>query len=551
MVHLAKKKKNDKTYLYLEERGWINGKSKRLWQIYLGPEHEFKDRSRIISIPQVETETIEFGLIAALLSVARKLNLVKIINDFTTKRNQELSVGDHMLLAAINRCMEPVSKNQLKAWFESTVLKKIYPVCGSALDSRSYWNHYRYLTDENIELIGNEIARAVIRKFNVSFNDLLFDPTNFFTFINPKKSNQQYPRHGHSKEGRDTLNLVNFSLFCALDGGIPFLHLIYPGNNHDSKHFKIALKKLKQRLSSLNLDSSEITLTFDKGNLSKEAFNFIDSEKLNYICSIRPTTQKDLLSISPKDFKMTALPNGKKIGIMEFMRRIYGKERRIIAVYNPKQARWQRENYEFKLKKKITDLEKFFQNRLNSKRWSNREKIIEKCRTVLGSKKFLNAVNIEISEKEGALSLSINVNEEGFKTHCLTLGKSFLMTNRTDLTASEVVWAYRQQYIIERAFKTLKNPRYLSIRPMYVSVDSSIRGHCFTCFLGLLLLSLLVRELIAQGIPMSIPKAINTLKKIKITKITIPGRKKPLYKLNKMDDTSKLVYDALNLRQFV
>jgi len=536
--------------LYLEERGWINGKSKRLWQIYLGPEHEFKDRSRLISIPEVETETIEFGLIAALLSIARKLDLVKIINDFTGKRNQDLSVGDHMLLAAINRCVEPVSKNQFKDWFESTVLKKIYPACGSALDSRSYWNHYRYLTDDNIELIGNEIARAVIRKFNVSFNDLLFDPTNFFTYINPKKPNQRYPRHGHSKEGRDTLNLVNFSLFCALDGGIPFLHLIYPGNEQDARHFKTALKKLKQRLSTLKLKSPEITLMFDKGNLSEEAFDFIDSQELNYICSIRPSTQKALLNIPPEDFEMTVLPNGKEIGIMEFTRTIYGKRRRIIAVYNPKQARWLIENYEFKLKEKIADLKAFFLRRLNNKRWPDREKVIEKCRKVLSPKKFLNAVNIDISGKEGALSLSFSINREGFRAHSVTLGKSFLMTNRNDLTPREVVWAYRQQYLVERAFKVLKNPGYLSIQPMFVNVDSSIRGHCFTCFLGLLLLSLLVRDLINQGIPMSIPKAINTLKKIKITKIMIPGRKKPLYKLNKMDESSKLVYDALNLKQF-
>ncbi len=93
MVHLAKKKKKGKTYLYLEERGWINGKSKRLWQIYLGPEHKFKEKSQIISIPEVETETIEFGLVAALYILAKKINLVNVINKFTEKRNQGLSVG--------------------------------------------------------------------------------------------------------------------------------------------------------------------------------------------------------------------------------------------------------------------------------------------------------------------------------------------------------------------------------------------------------------------------------------------------------------------------
>lgn len=550
MVHLAKKKKNGKTYLYLEERSWINGKSKRLWQIYLGPEHEFKKRSKLITIPEVETETIEFGLIAALLLIARKLGVVKIINKFTHKREQELSVGEHMLFAAINRCVEPVSKSQLKDWFDLTVLKKIYSKPGSALDSRSYWTHFRYLNDKNIERIGNAFAQAVIKEFNVSFHNLLFDPTNFFTYINPKKPNQTYPRHGHSKEGRNTLHLVNFSLFCTIDGGIPLLHLVYPGNEQDAKHFRTALRKLKQRLDGLNITPSTITLTFDKGNLSKEAFKFIDEEELNYIASIRPSTQKELLTISPEEFKLKILPNGKTIGFKQFTRTIYGKERRLIAIYNPKQARWLEKNYEIKLEEKIAEIRAFFQARLNNTRWSKPDKIREKCQRVLGSKKFKNAIKLEINGKEGALSFSIIRDEEGFSRHAVTLGKSFLMTNRFDLTPIEIIWAYRQQYMVEKAFKLLKNPSYLSIRPMFVSVDSSIRGHCFTCFLGLLLLTLLVRDLINRKIPMSIPKAIKTLNRIKITKLTIPGRKKALYKVNKMEDHSKLIYNALNLSQF-
>ncbi|MHA1338052.1 MAG: IS1634 family transposase [Promethearchaeota archaeon] len=551
MVHLVKKKKKGKVYLYLQETGRINGKSKRLWQIYLGPEHKFKERTQIITIPDVETRTIEFGLIAALYLTAEKLEVVKIINKVVNKRNQGLSVGEHVLFAAINRCVDPISKTHLKDWFDSTILKKIYPNIKSALDSRSYWTHFRYLTEEVIEKLGEELALSAIKNFNVSFNDLLFDPTNFFTYINPNRSNQTLPRHGHSKEGRATLNLINFSLFCALDGGVPFLHLIYPGNVHDSTHFKEALNKLKKRLNKINVPSAEITLTFDKGNLSQEAFMFIDREGFDYIASIRPSTQKDLLSLSPEIFDMDTLPNGKKIGVKEFFREIYGKKRRLIAIYNPNQAHWSQENFEIKVNDKINAIYEFFKDRLNTKRWSKEPKIREKCENLLGSKKFRKVINIDIKGKEGNLILSLSKNDSAFKEHLLTLGKSFLMTSRTDLEPLDIVWAYRQQYIIEHAFKFLKNPRYLSIRPMFHRVDSSIRGHVFTCFLGLLLLSLLVRGLVKKDIPMSIPKTIKMLNKIKITEIIIPGREKPIMKVDKMSKDVKLIYDALDLKRFV
>jgi len=573
MVHIAKKKKKGRVYLYLEETGRVNGKSKRLWQRYLGPEHKFKELSKIALKFDIETETIEFGLIAALFLMAKKLGVVEIINKLTNKREQGLSVGEHVLFAAINRCVEPVSKNCLKEWFESTFLRKIYPELGSAIDSRSYWTHFRYLKEDIVESIGDELNRALIHEFDVDFSNLLYDPTNFFTYINPKKPNQTLPRHGHCKEGRFTLNIVNFSLFCALDGGIPLLHLVYPGNVPDAKNFKNALERLKSRLNQIEISATNITLTFDKGNLSKGAFEFIDQEEFDYIASIRPSTRKALLLIPPEEFEMKLLPNGKELGVKEFndekyeafMKKLeingvnikkkkfetYGKNRRIIAMYNPKQAKWQKENFDKKIKDKIPKIKAFFKDRLNNKDWSKHDKVLEKCQNILGAKKFQNVINVEITGKEGELALSVSQNQAAYEEKMLSFGKSFLMTSREDLAAWEVAWAYRQQYIVENAFKMLKNPKWLSIRPMWVRTDPSIKGHSFVCFIGLLLLSLLVRDLVMQDIPLSISKAIKRLKSIRITKIKIPGRQKPVYKLNKMNKKVKLLYDALELKKFV
>ena len=77
MVRLDRRKKKGHVYLYLEERAWIDGKSKRLWQRYLGPEHKFKELSKIALNLDIETETIEFGLIAALLLIAKNLGLLR------------------------------------------------------------------------------------------------------------------------------------------------------------------------------------------------------------------------------------------------------------------------------------------------------------------------------------------------------------------------------------------------------------------------------------------------------------------------------------------
>jgi transposase len=551
MIHITKKKKKGKICLYLEQTGRVNGKSKRLWQKYLGPIDKFKDLSKLSINFDIETETMEFGLIASLLLIAKKLDLVAIINTTIHKRNQGLSVGDHILFAAINRCVQPTSKRQLREWFESTVLKRIYKCPDSKLDSRSYWTHFRYISEKNVEMIGAKLARAVHDKFGVNFSDLSFDASNFFTYINPNQPNQTLPNHGHSKDGRSTLNLVNFSLFCALDSGIPLLHLIYPGNEHDAKHFRTALKRLKSHLNDVGLSLKNTTLIFDKGNLSKEAFDFIDGEKYDYIASIRPSTQKEILSIPPEEFERVVLPNGKSLGVKEVRREQYGKERHFIALYNPLQARWLGDNFREKVDNKISKIQEFFKKRLNNKLWSSADKVRNKCLKMLGAKKFRNVVRIDLSGNEGNLTLSVAIDQGAFENKVVTFGKSFLMTSRDDLSARDIAWTYRQQFIVENAFKHLKSPKYLSIRPMYHRVDSSVCGHIFTCFIGLLLLSLLVRELLMKGIPMSIPKAIKYLRSIKLTQISIPGRQVPIIKVDKMSEHAQLLYDTLELKKFI
>ena len=62
MVHLVKKSIKRKIYLYLEERTWIEGKSKRTSSIYLGPENKIRQLNAISFPENMQYESINFGL---------------------------------------------------------------------------------------------------------------------------------------------------------------------------------------------------------------------------------------------------------------------------------------------------------------------------------------------------------------------------------------------------------------------------------------------------------------------------------------------------------
>jgi transposase len=360
------------------------------------------------------------------------------------------------------------------------------------------------------------------------------------------------------------LNLINLSLFCTIDGGIPLFHLAYPGNTVDPIHFKSAINALKVRLKSLDMSPSSVILTFDKGNLSPAGFEIVDTMELGYICSDRPSTHKELLSTPPGEFTMHELPNGNEVGVKEFYEEKYGKKRRFIAVYNPNEADWNRENMEKKISKKVTEITTYFAKRTTfapgekrrgqADKWRKKAEVESKIKDMIGAEPYKSIITVSIDGPDtipivegGHLTVNVMVAQELKNEAMLENGKSFLMTNQEDLAAHEVVWAYRQQYLVEQAFKWLKGSEFLSVRPMFHRVDTSIRGHIFACYLGLVLLSLLVREIVQNGISMSIYQMIKNLKEIRMTRIQISGRLDPIDNIDVMSPEAKQLFDLFKM----
>ncbi len=546
MVHLVRKIRNKIVYLYLSQRKRINGKSKVVWQKYLGREDKIKDLM-VLSSSRLETEISDFGLPVVLFEMARELQIVDIINNETNKRNQGINVGEYMLIAILNRCIKPTSKAQIKEWFDSTYLQKLFPEFDTYLDSNAYLNHFPYLSEESIDKIELEISKILISKFNVKMDELFFDPTNFYTFINPKED-QKLPKHGKSKENRNVLNLISMSLICINDGGIPIMHQTYPGNVQDAKHFKNRLPAILKRVDDLGLERDIITLVFDKGNLSEDAFKEIKASGLKFICSIRPSTQKEFADIKKDEFTLQKLPNGKEVGALEFEREIYENKYRIIVSYNPNKNKWSgniKTNKINKINKRIDEVHNWFGTRLKKHKWRDPENVLTKIESIIGKKDYFNYLDYGVSGDYENVKYWIRIKKKYLKDHLDKLGKSYYATNHRNKTALELIWLYRQQYNVEHAFRYIKKPNLIQIRPMYHRNDTSIRGHVFTCVLALLLLTLVQRKVSQEFEDFTSLKIVKLLSEIKSVKII--SNKKSIYTIANASQEAKNLANYFNL----
>ena len=556
MVYLTRKKKNGKYYLYLEKSAWINGRSRRVWQKYLGPEDRLQalDFNGLLTkhVDIIDVQTIEFGISAALWQIAEETNLAGIIDANTAKeREQNLSLGEYITIAAINRCVAPCSKSKLKRWYEKDWLSTRYDIDPKVLNAQTYWNHFQYLSKEVLAQIELALGQFVVDKYDLDLDSLFYDPTNFFTFSKGSEESELL-QFGHSKENRNGCRLVNYSLLCARESGVPLMHETYAGNVQDALEFKQVPQRIADRLIALGRDPKQITLVFDKGNHSKDAFAAIDKIKLGFIASRRNSTHKDLLHVPRDEFTKTILPITKKtVEYFKTTKKIYGKDRLLYVVLDPKKQKKHAVKFGEKLEKKVLEIKQYFKDRLNIKKWSKKETVEKKLKSMIGKRPLADVIITEVLGTDENMTLNVSIDEKARKTHEVTLGRTILFTNREEWTPEAVIWGYREQYIVEHAFRDMKSPTAIAVRPMYHHADTSVRAHVFLCVISLLLLSLLRLKLARKSVLTSYDELLYELRSIHALKILTSPKAKPLWKLEKITKTASRFFKTLNLKRLL
>src|SRR5437773_8544075 len=129
MPSLTRKLIKGLPYYYVRHCQRINGKPKIVKTTYLGPLERILqavEGSQSL-LPPKKAEILDFGDVAALYDQAAQLRLVELIDTQLPKRDQGLSTGQYLLLAAINRACSPTSKAQLARWYRKTILPHLLP----------------------------------------------------------------------------------------------------------------------------------------------------------------------------------------------------------------------------------------------------------------------------------------------------------------------------------------------------------------------------------------------------------------------------------------
>jgi len=545
MASIIKRKKGNNYYYYVVECQRVNGKPRIVKQIYLGTIKRILQKfEQPLARPDVpeEVDHKDFGSIASLLSIAEKIGLAKIIDQHSKKRKQGISVGSYLLLGALNRAISPQSKSGIAAWYEETILPRILKIPTSLIDGKNFWDNMGYLSKEEIEAIELDISKVLIDRFHLRLECLLYDTTNFFTFID-SVTKSILAKRGHSKAHRGDLKQVNLALLVSKDFKVPLFHLLYEGNKNDLSLFPTVTEELVKRYKLFSQNCEKITLVFDKGNNSEKNIKRVDESSYSFIGSLRPSRQKELLSISLDRYE-----NIEDYQALRLKKEVFEKTRTIVITYNESLYRKKLIRLRKIIEKKKAEL-RDFKKKLNQGKWTKKARIEKKIRSILNSKESKGLIDCKVKKRKGVFTLSVRKNQRAFQLKKMSFGKTILFTDNHSWSTKGIVDTYRGKANIEDDFKRM-NSTLISFTPIYHWTDQKIRVHAFMCVLALLLLNLLERELSMKGLKLSLSKIMHQLERIKEIVLFYPKRMEVVKKISRRSEVQQRIYDILNLRRY-
>jgi transposase len=562
MATIQSKMSRGHKYWYIVESRRVNGKPRPIVLEYLGKAENLLRRLQQGIGERLKVKSHSHGAVAALLVVARNLDVVSVINRYVHAQRaywpdkplrNNLTVGATILLAGIGRVCMPTSKRGWWTWAQTASLEYLLRLSFSKVDSQHFWDQMDCLPEDAIEKAELDLLRNLQQHYDLGDDTLFYDTTNFYTFVDTENTRCDIAQRAKNKQKRHDLRQVGLALVVTRRDFIPLFHHTYRGNMSDSTVFRQVVGRIKRRMKDLNMDLEKHTLVFDRGCNSKKNLAIVARLKLHYVGALTPSQHTDLIQ-DAEAYSAPVEVGGKNLSLYRDKRLIWGEERTVVVFISEKLKAGQlRGIYQALKKRKLTlgKMQRSLANPRSKKR--TREQLVGTIDRLLKGQFMKDLLTYELAELgDGHFSLTYKTNKKTLDQLEEKLGFRILMTDRHEWSSEAIVSALHGQSTVEQAFKNIKNPYHLALTPEFHWTDQKIRVHYFSCIIGYLLASLIWREArMKTDFTGTLDTLLDTLNNIRLsTVLEMSGKRgtpKATRQIEEMTDHQTRLMDGLKL----
>lgn len=531
-------------------KGRGSGKSRVITEeVYLGTADEVLRKCQARPEPQ-SIQQKSFAIECAPLAVAQDLDLIGIIDRHVSKRHQGVSIGHYLVIAAINRIAKPTSRSGIAGWFEKTVLPEKLHVDPRLLQSKNFWDafdkvlpekdHDPALESDVIRGIEGEIWEQLLSRYQVHLDPILYDTTNFFTFIDPLTPGE-LAKFAKSKDGKKGRRCVGLGLGLSSFDGFPLFHLVYSANKHDSRLFPTAIRDLCQRFGDMCRTVKGATLVMDKGNNSLDNIQLAAKEQITVVGSLVPSQNKDLLQKQMKSYRDEVLG----CPVYREERKVFGIPGVVAVTFSAKLQKRQLHRLTERLAKAEPKVREAF---ARFKEKDTKAAMEKRIQNILKGSGVRSCLKFEIGGRRHK-TLRIRRDAQKIREKRLAAGKTILFSTDPGMASRELVTLYRSRGKVEATFRLAKDPHGVPFRPIHCWSDSKIRVYAFICVLALLIWRVMQYKLRQVGLKMSdgvLRKELEDLKEVVL--MYSPGR--VVRKISELSTVQRELVATLGLHRY-
>ena len=508
-----------RTYLLIVENDWVDGKVKQRILSRLGRLDQLLADGRLDALVQslgrfseklavlgaqargegVTARSSRVGPSLIFQRLWEACSIDQVLKRLLRDRRFEFSVERAIFLTVLHRLFAPGSDRAAEKWkddytipgAEALRLHHLYRAMawlGGELPPEQQRGATPFAPRTIKDLIEEELFAQ--RRDLFSHLDLVFFDTTSIYFEG--EGGETIGQRGHSKDHRPDLKQMVVGVVLDQDGS-PVCSETWPGNTADVKSLVPVVERLKTRFGI-----GTVCIVADRGMISTETVAEIEKRQWSYILGVRMRSSTEAKAVVGRAGRYAEVhpqsddpedPSPLKV------KQVWVEEqRRYVVCVNEDQA---------------------------AKDRYDREAVVAALRQALrqGDKSLVGNRGYRKFLRSGGQQFGVD--EDKVREEARYDGKWVLTTN-TDLPAREVALKYKQLWMVEAVFRSMKS--LLDTRPIYHQCDETIRGHVFCSFLALVLRKELEDRLASKEWKLEWADVIRDLDNLVEMQVSITGK---------------------------
>ena len=417
---------------------------------------------------------------------------------FKRSGNHQAPLSSVAAALTVNRCIDPVSKVRVPAWFKQTALPFLLNVDAKQINPSRIFRELSEIEGLKSDLC-DHLYREHLKRDPESMKSVFYDLSSA-TFSGNKCLLMKW---GHCKEGYE--NHVVLALVVN-EKALPVYWAVLSGNTADVSTIDWLLRSLRERFKI-----ATPTIVFDRGMVSDANLSLLECEPIKYITAM---DRNQLEAVSGLDFGSMVSSSReemeqKLLGSLLFKRHneTYYHEvpssndsRRYVLCFNPQlfedQVSARQESllrYEDAVRMINKELLKATKSRDVESSLKKFEQAAAKCHvkdfvSVTLKEKRVTYRTSDVTRRVQTYQGTILVDEQKKVKAGRLDGFWMLVTNhldRTEFDPPKLIQAYRDKVVIESSFRDIKS--FIDVAPVYVWTIDHVKAHYTICVLAYLI----------------------------------------------------------------